>query len=136
MPAAIYSQFNDLRYLYRFVIEINQRKQGEGLLLSQMLINRAKWQVRSERKIYAEFNHETEIDIASAIATGTLMEDWIAQQVAVGCKDTQSLRRLWLQTAGIITTFLMHHEGQQIDVGTTKKPDYQNESDSRALLRF
>ena len=93
--------------------------QLHGLLYCRYLLIRARWRRNSQANQYMPFDHELEIRIAKAMASGVLMEDWVAQEVASGYMESKSLRMMWVRTAAVITTYLMR----------VKEVDYQVEED-------
>ena len=114
-----YNNFNKLRYLYRLVLKLRNISREEGLLYCRFLLIRSNWQRKSKPIEYLTFDSDFEITVAKAIASGVLMEDWVAEQVASGYTDSQSLRTLWIRTATIITTYLTR----------AKEIDYQVDED-------
>ena len=135
-PKQLYRQFDSLRYLYRFALLLRQMNQSDGLLLCWMLHNRAQWQRRSDRRDYIDFTDELDLSIARAMAAGTLMDDWVAEQASMYPHHADEMRLAWLRVAAVITTYLIRTTGVSIDIGIGGGPDYQRQDDDLTRLEF
>lgn len=136
MNQSLYNQFNQMWYLYRFILHLKGCSRDSGLLLSAMLRNRALHRLYSAPVTRYDFSSEQDIEIASKIASGVLMDDWIGQKVATGMLDIKSLRQSWVRVALIISTYLTKADFADIDPGSLEQPNYQSDIPEIVKLQF
>lgn len=125
-------------YLYRLVLKLNRLNADDGLVLSGMVLTYAKSQRHRKRESYC-IKDCLELAITDAIAAGRLMEDWIAERIAIGHRDTKIMREAWVRTAAVIASYIVKAGYIDIDPGREEEPNPQNDipkQDERVRLEF
>ncbi|MFA7135123.1 MAG: hypothetical protein WC125_04605 [Bacteroidales bacterium] len=114
----LYDTMNELRYMYRLQVWMGRASEDTALRMSMYFIQIARRNIYRMALVQYEVMEEVDREIASAIAAGHLMEDWIAGQISIGSKEADRLRRAWLRVAAIISTYVARAGNLCIDLGT------------------